>query len=266
MGTDNHQDKKKKINGKVAGSGTERDFWGFTCILVGALFAVIALFLFVFSNRMNFFAQKTSATVIARSDIETDTGEQRQMLTVMYHVGNENVVSTYEYGKGILSEDVVSIDIYYNVKNPNFIIEDGWSFYAIPVFVLGILILLIGLCIKGYILQELHLFEDTLPKSATKYQREVFEVKKKSFENLFPFSAAILMLLCGIVFLITKAGWGAYIFIGLGALAGIYVGLELFPTLYEWYDIHRKYKMSQIKGKVIDIETNILPEEEKKDS
>lgn len=266
MNVSNKKDIGKKANKRIAIAGSERDFWGYTCIVIGLIFTLLAIFLFIFSNRMNFFAQKTSATVLSRSDIETESGDKKQMLTVTYRVGNENVVTSYEYNKGFIEEDVVSIDIYYNVKNPRFVIDDGWSFYAIPVFVLGILNVLIGLCVKGYILQELHLFEEEPSKKATQYQKEVFAVKKKSVENLFPFSAAMLMFICGIVFLVTKAGWGAYLFMGFGLLGVVYIGLELVPNLFEWNMIYRKYKMSKIKAKVTDIEVKEIGEEDKKES
>lgn len=255
--------KKSRENSRVAVAGSDRDFWGVTCILIGAIFVLSGIVLFIFSNRMNFFAEKTSATILSRSDIVTETGDKKQMLTVSYRVGKENVVTSYEHTKGYLEEDVISIDIMYNVKNPKFIIEDGWSFYAVPVFVLGILILLIGLCVKGYILQELHLFDEEPPKKATKYQREVFEVRKKAIENLFPFTAALLMCICGVLFLITKAGWGAYVFMGIGLLGAVYIGFGLLPLLVDWNDIYRKSKAVAMKGQVTDIEVKEIVEEKK---
>ena len=257
---------RKKTDKRIAVAGSERDFWGYTCIVIGAVFILLSLFLFIFSNRMNFFAEKTSATILSRSDIETEEGEVKQMITVSYRVGHETVITSYEYNKGYLNEDVISIDVYYNVKNPKLVIDDGWSFYAVPVLALGILILVIGLCVKGFILQDIHLFEEELPKSATKYQKEVFEVKKKAIENLFPFTAAMLMFICGIIFWISRVGWGAYVFMGLGLLAAIYIALELIPALYEWNAIYRKFKLSKIKAKVTEIETKELGEDEKEET
>lgn len=257
---------KKKTDKRIAIAGSERDFWGYTCIVIGALFTLLSLFLFIFSNRMNFFAEKTSATILSRSDIATEDGEVKQMLTVSYRVGKEMVVTSFEYNKGYLNEDVISIDVYYNVKEPKLVLDDGWSFYALPVLALGILILFVGLWVKGFVLQDNLLFEDAPSKSATKYQKEVFEVKKKAIENLFPFCAAMLMFICGIIFWISRVGWGAYVFMGLGVLAMVYIGLELVPALYEWNEIYRKFKLSKIKVKVTEIETKELDEDEKKES
>ena len=238
---------------KKSNHDANRDFWGYTCIIGGALFCILAIVFFILGNKMNFYAQKTEATIISRSDLETRDGKKKLMLEVSYKVGNEVVVTNFEYNDVTLPEDTVMMDIYYDVKNPKQIIVDGWSFHAVFGFVLGTMVLVMGLCIKGIIFKHWCIFETQPPKKASKYEKQVFTIRKKALENLFPFAAAFLSAVYGLTMIILDGGWGTYIFLILGAGAMIFFGRELIPALLEWNKLYRLSKMD-IEIQVSDIE------------
>lgn len=243
----------RKKTKKIAASGTGRDFWGYTCIVCGGLFCVLAIALFIMTNRMNFYAQKVEATILSRSDMELEGGKKKLMLMLSYKVGNETVTTNYEYDDPELPETTVNIDVYYDVKNPRQIIADGWSFHSVFVLILGAGVLLMGLCIKGFILNEWYLFENEPPKEASIYQKQVFQIRKKTIENALPFGAGLLSAIYGLVMIILDGGWGTYVFLILGIGGMIFFGREFFPAMLEWY---KKYRLSKlvVKAEVTDIQ------------
>ncbi len=246
----NKNTQKRKVS-KVE-SGSNRDFWGYSCILVGALFCICSIYIFISANYMHFFVEKTTATILMVSDVEQEDGEKKKMLTLSYRVGNEMIMSSYQYSGLKLEEEVAEIDIHYNIRDPHQIIEEKWLLEPIIVLALGILILLVGLCIKGLILQDLHLFEENPPKKATKYQKEVWEVRRKAIERMFPFSAAFLVMTYGVLAIFTTEGWLCYVFLGAGLVGMIYVAVHMVPELLEWHRIYRQDKISKIKVKVVE--------------
>lgn len=242
----------KKRKGSKAESGSNRDFWGYSCILVGALFCICAIYIFISANYMHFFVEKTTATILMVSDVEHEDGEKKKMLTLSYRVGNEMITSSYQYSGLKLDEEVAEIEIHYNIRDPHQIIEEEWLLEPIIVLALGILILLVGLCIKGFIFRDLHLFEENPPKKATKYQTEVWQVRRKAIERMFPFMAAFLVTAYGVLAVFTTEGWLCYVFLGGGLVGMIYVAVHMVPDLLEWNRIYRQDKISKIKVKVVD--------------
>ncbi len=244
---------QKRKKDKVE-SGSNRDFWGYSCIVVGALFCICSIYIFISANYMHFFVEKTTATILMVSDVEQEDGAKKKMLTLSYRVGNEMITSSYQYSGLELDgeEEVAEIEIHYNIRDPHQIIEEKWLLEPIIVLALGILILLAGLCIKGIIFRDLHLFEENPPKKATKYQKEVWEVRKKAIEMMFPLGAAFIVVAYGVLAIFTTEGWLSYVFLGAGVIGMIYVAVHMVPEVLEWHRIYRQDKLSKIKIKVVD--------------
>lgn len=233
---------------------SNRDFWGYTCIVVGVLFCCCAIGFFFYGNHMNFKTNKTEATILTRSEIETTEGEKKTLLQVSYKVGSELVVTSYQYGGEPLEEEDIIIDVRYRIDDPDFIVDSEWTFEAVYVFVLGLVIVLGGMCIKGFILKDMNLFAEEPGKGASKREKEIFESRKVVINNLFPFAAAVLFAGFGVVLAIMGYSWWVWLFVAAGGVGMLYFGLELFPAAIEW---KRLTSLNNMKVKVTDTEVDV---------
>lgn len=224
---------------------------GLICTLIGAVFVIAGIVIFIMSNYMNFQMKKADATVMAMYQIDTAEGERHTMVELSYRVGTELVMATYEY-PGILDENTVALDVYYNVKEPTMVFDMGWYLQPLLVLVLGIPILVTGLYYMGII--NLSAFKLVPPdQKATNMQKELYKAKKDVMENALPMLAGILFITFGIVMLVTNRGWWAWMFIVVGAVELLYIGMVFVPALINWISLSRVNKL-KTKAKVYDVE------------
>ena len=224
---------------------------GLICTLIGAVFVIAGIVIFIMSNYMNFQMKKADATVMAMYQIDTAEGERHTMVELSYRVGTELVMATYKY-PGILDENTVALDVYYNVKEPTMVFDMGWYLQPLLVLVLGIPILVTGLYYMGII--NLSAFKLVPPdQKATNMQKELYKAKKDVMENALPMLAGILFITFGIVMLVTNRGWWAWMFIVVGAVELLYIGMVFVPALINWISLSRVNKL-KTKAKVYDVE------------
>lgn len=232
---------------------------GLVCTLIGAAFVIAGIVIFIMSNYMNFQMKKTDATVMALYQIDTVEGERHTMVELSFRVGTELVFASYEY-PGVLDENTVALDVYYNVKDPTMVFDIGWYWQPLLVLLLGLPILVTGLYYLGVI--KFEAFKLIPPdKKATNTQKEVYKAKKSVFENILPMFAGILFVTFGIIMLIMNRGWWAWMFIVIGIVELLYIGMEFVPALIIWIGYARVNKLKN-KVKVYDVEVEQDKEDE----
>ncbi len=228
---------------------------GMVCIVLGAVFVLSGILLFFMSNRMNFQLKKTEATIVGAHDMTLGNGEHHTMLELSYRVGDNYMVSMYSF-PGVLAEDVIALDIYYNIKDPEMVVMIEWSYEALLVVLLGLLILVPGLWLKGII--NLDIFKPIEPsKNADKAARELYMAKKEIMEGILPMLAGVLFTVFGIVMLSKRHDWWCWCFIVVGIVELLYIGMEFVPALIMWFKLRNINKVKKkIKVQVYDVETD----------
>lgn len=224
---------------------------GLICTVIGGAFVLAGIVIFIMSNHMNFQMKKTEANVVAMYKLETIEGEQHTMTQLSYRVGTELVFASYEY-PGILSEDTQTIEIFYSIKNPTMVFDGDWMWQPLLVLVLGLPILVTGLYYWGII--KLEAWKLRAPDvNAGSAQKELYKAKKNVVENILPMLAGILFVTFGIIMLVTRGEWWAWMFIIIGVIELLYIGLEFVPALITWIHFSKVDKLKQ-KVKVYDVE------------
>jgi len=239
-----------------------RDFWGYTCIVLGGLFCICAIVIFIFANRYNFISRSVEATIMDKSEMVTGDGQRKTMLTLAYRVGDQLLTTGFEYDGKELAEDEVQIEVSYLINSPRTVLITQWNFESLFVLLMGGLIVFAGLCIKGFILDNLKLFEEKPAEGATATQKEIFYARKKVLEGLFPFSAGFISVIFGVVMIILGFSWVMWLFVGAGVLLMLYIGLEMFPAAVQWKKLS---SLTKVKAKVIDTEVDFYKEGKKED-
>ena len=112
-----------KLNNKNVGMG---------CTILGGIFFIAGIVLFIMYNSVNLYAQKTEATIVSKYNVDTTEEEESYtMLELAYKVGNEMVYTTYSKDEEI-EEDFTSLEVYYNIKNPKEILGVSESLSFLP--------------------------------------------------------------------------------------------------------------------------------------
>lgn len=224
---------------------------GLISTLIGAVFVLAGIIIFIMSNHMNFQMKKTEATIIAMYAIETIDGQKHTMTELSYRVGSELVFASYEY-PGILSEDTIALDIFYNIKEPSMVFDGDWIWQPLLVLALGVPILITGLYYWGII--KFDAWKLSVPDAnAGMTQKELYKAKKTTVENILPMIAGILFIAFGIIMLISRGEWWTWLFIVIGAVELLYIGMEFVPALIKWINLSRLNKLKK-KAKVYDVE------------
>lgn len=230
----------------------QKNLLGYACIIAGGIFIIAGIILFIASNHMNLQMHKVEAEIMGRYDMTLDSGLRQTMLDLAYRVGDEMVQSSYVY-PGIVEEDVLYIEIYYNVKEPTMVLEGKWLFEPLLVVGLGVIILIPGLMMKDILqLKEFRLKKPG--KNAGQKEKELYEAKKTVIEDILPIVAGILFVVFGIVMLLTNGAWWCWIFIIAGGIDILYIAMEMIPAAVRWRQL---VSIDKLKGKVkvYDVET-----------
>lgn len=232
-----------------------RELVGIICIFLGTVFIIAGLVFFVMNNRNNLYAKKVTATVMSsvEADITDDKNPDKKetvtLLNVMYRVGNENVTTTYNY-PGKLKEGEVFLVLYYDARSPKRIIEGGWTFEALFLALLGLVVFLLGLYYKG--ITDFGIVEMKKPDdSAPERVKKTYEARQRIGNGLFPSLGGLVCIAFGVVMVITKHNHWMWIFVGVGILVIIYFSLDMVPAIFEL----RQLKIAKkFKGTVVNKE------------
>lgn len=229
----------------------KKELLGWGCTILGGIFVVAGVLFFIMSNKMNLQLKKTEASIIGQYDIQLEDGQHHTMLELTYRVGDEMVIATYEY-PGFINEDVTMIDIYYNIKDPQMVVDGAMLWEPLLVLVLGLIVLVPGLYLKGIIKNDL--FKIVKPSdNAGNLAKELYQAKQRVMEGILPMLAGILFVVFGIIMLINDWGWWAWLFIIAGCVELLYIGLDFAPAVISWYRISKLQRAKNF-ARAYDIE------------
>ena len=222
-----------KLNNKNVGLG---------CAILGGIFFVAGIVLFILYNSVNLYAQKTEATIVSRYNIESEK-DPHVMLELAYRVGDEMVYTAYSVDREIEEEETL-IDIYYNIKDPKQVLEAGWHLEPIIPSCFGILILLTGLYYMGVVSFGLEPAKKPGAK-ATEWEKKYYDARERTENSLIPLLGIISFIVFGVFMLVNKSGWWAWIFVVVGALGAIYLLADFIPAVNEFIALKRLKKIKK---------------------
>lgn len=231
----------------------QKNLLGMVCVVLGTVFTLAGLILFIMSNYMNLQMHKAEATIMGMYELEMPSGEIHTMLELTYRVGAEMVLATYEY-PGVMDEDALTIDIHYNIKEPGMVMQCEWLFEPLLVSLLGVFVLVPGLYFKGIL--KFEAFKLNKPDAkASQIEQDSYEVKNTVLGDILPMLAGILFMAFGIIMLTLNGSWWCWIFIIAGGIDVLYVGLEMVPAVVKWYKLANLKKLKS-KVKVYDVQVD----------
>ena len=231
---------------------------GIACAILGGLFVLAGVVLFILYNSVNLYAQKADATIVSKYRIESEE-DPHTMLELAYRVGDEMVYTTYSCYEEI-DDDTVNMDIYYNVKDPKQILDAGWHFEMIIPAVFGVLILLTGLYYMGLISFGLEPAKKP-GENSSDWDKKYYMAREKAENALIPLLGVISFIVFGIFMVVRKSGWWAWIFIAVGAIGVIYLLTDLIPATSEFFALRR---VKKFKGKTVSVDDDFEEFEKKK--
>ena len=229
----------KKLNNKTV---------GLICVILGGIFFVAGIVLFILYNSVNLYAQKADATIVSRYRIESEE-DPHTMLELAYRVGDE-MVYTAESVYEEIPEDEVNREIYYNVKNPKEILDAGWHIEPIIPSGFGVLILLVGLYYMGIVTFGLDVNKKPGAK-ATEWDKKFYDAKERVENNLIPLLGVASFIIFGVFMLVNKSGWWAWIFVAAGVIGALYFLLDLIPAISEFSALK---KMKSFKAHSLSVD------------
>ena len=239
---------ENRLNNKNVGLG---------CVILGGLFLLGGIVLFILYNSINLYAQKADATIVSRYKVESEE-DPHIVLELAYRVGDDMVYATDSY-YGEIDDDTVNMDIYYNVKDPKQILDAGWHFEMIIPAVFGVLILLTGLYYMGLISFGLEPAKKP-GEDSSDWDKKYYAAREKAENALIPLLGVISFIVFGIFMVVKKSGWWAWIFIGVGALGVVYLLTDLIPATSEFFALRR---IKKFKGKTMSVDDDFEEFEKK---
>ena len=221
---------------------------GIGCVILGGLFIIGGIVLFILYNSINLYAQKADATIVSKYKVESEE-DPHTVLELAYRVGDELVYATHAY-YGEIDEEAMNLDIYYNVKNPKEILDAGWHFEMIIPVVFGVIILFTGLYYMGFISFGLEPAKKP-GEDSSEWDKKYYAAREKAENALIPLLGIISFIVFGVFMVINKSGWWAWIFIGVGALGTVYLLTDLIPAISEFSALRR---MKKFKGNTLSVD------------
>lgn len=221
---------------------------GTACAILGGLFILGGIVLFILYNSVNLYAQKADATIVSKYRVESED-DPHTVLELAYRVGDDMVYATDSY-YGEIDDETVNLDIYYNVKDPKQILDAGWHFEPVIPAAFGVLILLTGLYYTGHISFG---FEPAKKpgKDSSDWDKKYYVAKEKAENALIPMLGVISFVVFGVFLVVKKTGWWAWIFIAVGAIGIIYLLTDLIPAATE---LNALRKIKNFKGKAVSVD------------
>lgn len=216
-------------------------------MILGGLFFLSGIVLFILSNSINLYAQKAEATILSRYEVETD--EPYIMLELAYRVGEEMVTTTDSFREEI-SEDVISKTIYYDIRNPEKLLDAGWNFMPLVTAFMGLIILFPGLYYMKILTFGIEPHKKP-GKNASKWDIEYYEAREKMENDYIPLFGAVCFTAFGIVMKVLQSGWWQWLFIGVGSIAVLYVTIDIIPATSKYLALK---KVNKLKKKSVTVD------------
>ncbi|MBO4310911.1 MAG: hypothetical protein J5856_07585 [Lachnospiraceae bacterium] len=229
----------KKLNNKTV---------GIVCMILGAFFFLGGIGYFIVLNFPNTYAKKAEATIVARYEVSSEK-DAHTLFEVAYKVGDNMVSSAYSSYEEI-PEDQLTIDVYYNIKDPTELVEAGWQFEPIVPAVLGILFIITGLTYLGIISFGFDISEEKT-KKGSESDKKYYAAKEKTENALFPIIGLTAVLGFGIFMLVTKKNAWSWVFVGVGGIGILYFLTDLIPSASEMFALKR---IRQVKGHSLSVD------------
>lgn len=221
---------------------------GTACVILGGLFLLGGIVLFILYNSVNLYAQKTDATIVSKYKVESEE-DPHTVLELNYRVGDEMVYATHSY-YGEIDDETMNMEVYYSIKDPKKIVDGGWHFEPVIPAVFGIIILLTGLYYMGFI--SFGLEPAKAPgENSSDWDKKYYTAKEKAENALIPLLGVTSFIVFGIFMVVKKSGWWAWIFIAVGAIGVVYLLTDLIPAANE---LNALRKLKKIKGKTISVD------------
>ena len=229
---------KEKLNNKNV---------GIACIVIGGIIFVAGIVLFVLYNSVNLYAQKADATIVSRYTVNSqEDDEPHMMLELAYRVGDEMVYTTESVFEEIPEEEL-NREIYYNVKNPKEVLDAGWHLEPIVPSAFGVLILMTGLYYMGVV--SFGLEPNKKPgNKASEWEKKYYNARERVENDAIPLLGLVSFVVFGIVMIVNKSGWWAWIFVAIGSIGAIYILMDLIPAFNEFSALRKvkKYKSGSL--------------------
>ena len=174
---------------------------GTACAILGGLFILGGIVLFILYNSVNLYAQKADATIVSKYRVESED-DPHTVLELAYRVGDDMVYATDSY-YGEIDDETVNLDIYYNVKDPKQILDAGWHFEPVIPAAFGVLILLTGLYYTGHISFG---FEPAKKpgKDSSDWDKKYYAAKEKAENALIPMLGVISFVVFGVFLVVFR--------------------------------------------------------------
>ncbi len=220
---------------------------GLICTILGGIFFLSGIVLFILSNTVNLYSQKVVANILSKYEVRTD--EPYVMLELCYRVGDE-MITTMESFNEEIPDEMVDKEVYYDIRNPQKLVDGGWHFMPLWEAVFGLLILLPGL----YYMQILTFGIEPRKKpgkNASKWDIEYYEISEKIENDIIPFAGAVALTAFGIIILLTQEGWWQWIIIAIGSIAAMYIGIDAFPSIGKYFALK---KIKKLKAKSVTVD------------
>lgn len=221
---------------------------GLICVILGSVFFVAGITVFILTNAVNLYSQKTEATIVSRYKIESEEGA-KTMLELAYRVGDEMVYTAQSF-PGEIDEEQLTMDVYYNIKNPKELLDAGWHIETIVPVLFGVLIFMVGM----YYMGKFSIGPDSFKKPGSKasdWDRKYYDTKERVENGLIPLFGVISFIVFGIFMLVNKSGWWAWIFIVIGGIATVYILIDVVPAITEFIVLN---KIKKYKNKSLSID------------
>lgn len=212
---------------------------GYVGTILGGVFVVAGIVLFVLLNAVNMYSQKTVATIMSRTDVKTD--EPYVFLDLAYRVGDEMVYTTQSF-KQTIPEEQVEIDVYYNIKDPKTLEDGGWNFQPIGIFIIGIMIGFVGIY---YIKTAADGIDGRKDKSKNNLEQKYDKVKDRLESDVVMLMGSMSLLIFGIILKINVHSFWPWIIIGTGGIATVYILIDTIPVAKEFFDLKSVQSVNQ---------------------
>ena len=230
----------KKLNNKSV---------GIVCMILGALFFLGGIIYFIMLNFPNTYSQKVEATIVSRFNVTSEEDDVHTLLELAYKVGDETLTSPYTVYEE-LPEDQMTLEVYYNIKNPTELVQAGWHFEPIVPAAFGILIFLTGLTYMG----KITLWFDISGEKSEKipeWDKKYYEAKERMENALFPIVGLLALIGFGIFILVSKKFTWSWVFIGVGGIGIIYFLSDFIPAIVE-YTTFKRIKQFKVHALSVD--------------
>lgn len=211
---------------------------GILFLVIGGLFFAAGVTLFIMSNAVNLYSQKAEAYIVGRYEVQTADGSPLTFLELNYFAGDQPITVTDSFEEEI-SEEQVSMTVYYNIKDPEKLVDAGWNFLPLGVIGLGIVILLPGLYYANILTFGIEP-RKKLGKKASQFEKQKYEIRERVENGIGPLIGETALFAFGIVMIVIKGhGWLQWICVVIALLAILYTLIDFIPAVTQYQSMNK---------------------------